>query len=245
MKEQATDPLREFRHVNALGTERLAEEAVKAGIKRLVFISSIKVNGEETAVPYKETDKVATNDPYGISKLEAEMALRRIEKENRLEVTVLRPTLVYGPGVKANFLNLMKIVQRGVPLPLASVNNLRSMVYVGNLADALAVCASHANAAGQTYMVSDGEEVSTPELIRRMAAALGRPARLVPFPPLLMRSLGKLTGKTAEMNRLLGSLTVDCGKIRRELGWNPPYTMEEGLMETAKWYKNVIADNHL
>lgn len=238
MDDPSADPLTEFRKVNTEGTKQLANEAAKAGVKRLVFISSIKVNGEETELPYTENSPTQPTDPYGISKWEAEQALRQIEKETGLEVVVVRPTLVYGPGVKANFFNMLKAVQRGVPLPLASIANQRSLIYVGNLVDALAVCATHPAAVGQTYLVSDGEDVSTPELIRRTAAALGVPARLLPFPPSLMHLAGKLTGKSAAVNRLTGSLTVDSSKIRRELGWMPPFTMEEGLRETAAWFRS-------
>jgi nucleoside-diphosphate-sugar epimerase len=178
------------------------------------------------------------SDPYGISKWEAEQALRKIEAETGLEVVIVRPTLVYGPGVKANFLNMMKIITKGIPLPFASVTNKRSLIYVGNLVDALATCAIHPAAAGNTYLVSDGEDVSTPELIRRTAAALGVPARLFPVPISLMRLAGAVTGKNAAVKRLLGSLTIDISKIRRELDWQPPFTMDEGLRETAEWFKS-------
>jgi nucleoside-diphosphate-sugar epimerase len=172
-----------------------------------------------------------------VSKYEAEQALRRIEHESGLEVVVVRPTLVYGPGVKANFLTMLKIISKGIPLPLASINNRRSLIYVGNLVDALALCATHPDAAGQTYLVSDGEDVSTPELIRRTAAALGMPARLLPCPVALMKLAGKLTGKSGAVDRLTGSLTVDSSSIRRELGGLPPFSMEEGLRATAGWFK--------
>lgn len=238
MDDPSVDPLTEFRRVNVAGTEHLAREAARAGVKRLVFISSIKVNGEESAIPYSEDSPAQPTDPYGISKWEAEQALRQIDSEAGLEVVVVRPTLVYGPGVKANFLNMMKVVQRGIPLPLASITNKRSLIYVGNLVDALATCATHPAAAGQTFLVSDGEDVSTPELIRRTASALHAPARLFSMPPTFMRLAGAFTGKSAAVNRLLGSLTVDSSKIRRELGWQPPFTVEEGLRETAEWFKN-------
>jgi nucleoside-diphosphate-sugar epimerase len=237
MDDPSADPLTEFRKVNVDGTAQLAREATKAGVKRLVYISSIKVNGEEGEASYTTDSPACPSDPYGISKWEAEQALREIEAETGLEVVVVRPTLVYGPGVKANFLNMMKIISRGIPLPFSSIHNKRSLIYVGNLVDALAICATHPNAAGKTYLVSDGEDVSTPELIRRTASALGVPARLLPFPVSLMKLLGKLTGKSGEVNRLTGSLTVDCTKIRRELGWKPPFSMEEGLLETATWSK--------
>jgi nucleoside-diphosphate-sugar epimerase len=241
MDETAGDPLIAYRQVNVAGTENLARQAVEHGVRRLVFLSSIKVHGEETAVPYTEQHLAAPQDPYGASKLEAEKILHEISTETGLEVVIIRPPLVYGPGVKANFLNLLKIVERGVPLPLASITNARSLVYLGNLIDAIVTCATHPRAAGQTFLVSDGEDVSTPQLIRQLATALDRPARLLPFPPSLMRLAGKLTGKSMAVDRLLGSLVVDSGKIRRELGWKPPYTMAEGLAETAKWYKDGMA----
>ncbi|MCM2264344.1 MAG: SDR family oxidoreductase [Desulfuromonadales bacterium] len=236
MDDPSANPLQEFRLVNTEGTRRLADEAVKAGVGRLVFISSIKVNGEESEIPYTEDAPAQPVDPYGISKWEAELALRRIEAETGLQVIVVRPTLVYGPGVKGNFLNMMKAVKRGLPLPLASVCNLRSLIYVGNLVDVLAICAAHPGAVGQTYLVSDGEDVSTPGLIRRTASALAVPARLVPFPLPLMRLGGQLSGKSDLVNRLTGSLTVDSSKIRRELDWVPPFSMEQGLAVTAKWF---------
>jgi nucleoside-diphosphate-sugar epimerase len=242
MDDPAADPLTEFRNVNTEGTKQLAREAAKAGVRRLVFVSSIKVNGEESPTPYHEDSRAQPTDPYGISKSEAEQALREIEAETGLQVVIVRPTLVYGPGVKANFLNMMKIVSQGIPLPLASIRNKRSLIYVGNLVDALAACAAHPAAAGKTYLVSDGEDVSTPDLVRRTAAALGCPARLFPVSPSLMRLAGTFIGKRPTVNRLLGSLTVDSSAIRRELGWRPPFTMDEGLRETASWFKGVYGN---
>jgi nucleoside-diphosphate-sugar epimerase len=239
MDDPSADPLQEFRTVNVDGTARLAREAARAGVKRLVFISSIKVNGEESPVPYTPDSALQPSDPYGISKWEAEEILRAVEAETGLEVVVVRPTLVYGPGVKANFLNMMKIIMKRIPLPLASVKNRRSLVYVGNLADALAVCAIHPAAAERTYLVSDGEDVSTPELIRRTAAALGVPVRLFNVPASLLRIAGTVAAKRPAVDRLLGSLTVDASAIRRELAWTPPFSMEEGLRETAAWFKKV------
>jgi nucleoside-diphosphate-sugar epimerase len=236
MDDQAADPLAAFRLVNVAGTVRLARQAVQTGVKRLVFVSSIKVNGEESENPYHVNSPYNPQDSYAISKMEAELALRAIEQETGLEVVVVRPPLVYGTGVKANFLKMLQLVSKGVPLPLASIRNCRSLVSVGNLADALAVCAVHPAAAGQTYLVSDGEDVSTPKLIHQIALALGVPARLLPFPVSLMRLAAKLTGKSGALNRLTGSLTVDSSKIRRELDWKPPFTMEEGLQETAAWF---------
>jgi len=236
MDDPAIDPLTEFRSVNTEGTRQLAREAVRAGVKRLVFISSIKVNGEESPIPYTEAAAALPADPYGVSKWEAEQSLLQIEAETGLEVVVVRPPLVYGPGVKANFLNMMKFVHRGIPLPLGSIRNKRSIIYVGNLVDVLVACAVHPAAAGETFLVSDGEDISTPELVRRTAAALGVPARLFPVPLSLMRLAGALTGKGATVNRLAESLYVDCTKIRRELAWQPPHTLREGLQTTAEWY---------
>ncbi len=236
MHDRAENPLAQFLKVNAEGTRQLAQHAVKAGVKRLVFISTIKVNGEESAHPYAEESPVNPTDPYGISKWEAEQALRQIEAETGLEVVIIRPTLVYGPGVKANFLSMMNAVRHGLPLPLASIANKRSLLYVGNLVDALATCTTHPGAAGKTFLVSDGEDVSTPELIRRTASALGVTPRLFPTPISLMCLAGKITGKSSVIDRITGSLAVDSTKIRRELGWTPPFTMEAGLRETAAWY---------
>jgi len=236
MNDTDSDPLAAFLEVNVAGTERLARMAAANGIKRLVFLSSVKVNGEGRNSPYAEQDMPSPEDPYGVSKLEAEAILQKVARETGLEVVIIRPPLVYGPGVKANFLQMKEVVSRGIPLPLASIKNRRSLIYLGNLVDAIATCISHPKAAGQTYLVSDGEDVSTPELIRRVAAALGKPARLFPFSPTLMRFAGKLTGKSEAVDRLLGSLVVDSSKIRRELGWKPPFTMEQGLRETGKWF---------
>lgn len=239
MNESASDPLAEFRRVNVAGTERLAKQAAQAGVTRLVYVSSIKVNGEETqgGSVYTEGDIPAPQDPYGISKLEAERSLRQIAQETGVDVVVLRPPLVYGPGVGGNFIQMMHVLARGIPLPLASVRNKRSLIYVGNLADALVRCAAHPAAAGKTYLVSDGEDISTPELLRSLAEAMGCKARLLPFPPGLLRVLARLAGRGAQADRLLGSLRVESGKIRQELDWNPPVTLQQGLQATAEWYR--------
>lgn len=236
MSDASAHPLAEFQKVNTDGTRRLAVEAAQAGVRRLVFVSSVKVNGEESPLRYTEDSPPLPRDPYGVSKWQAEQALRLVEAQRGLEVVVVRPTLVYGPGVRANFLALMKALRAGLPLPLASIDNRRSLIYLGNLVHALAVCASHPRAAGKTFLVSDGEDVSTPELLRATASALGARARLFPFPPPLMQLAGRLAGKGAQVGRLTGSLAVDSSKIRKELGWQPPYTLEAGLQATAKWY---------
>lgn len=241
MQETSADPLSEFRRTNVMGTEHLARSAAAGGVKRLVYVSSIKVNGEETpgSIRYTETGAPAPQDPYGRSKWEAEQALHRVATETGLEVVVVRPPLVYGAGVKGNFLQMLGAVARGLPLPLGSVGNQRDLVYVGNLVDALITCATHPAAAGQTYLVCDGESVSTPELLRRLAKAMNVPARVFPFPPAMLKLAGGMLGKSAQVERLLGSLQVDSGKIRRELAWRPPYTLQQGLQETAAWYQST------
>jgi nucleoside-diphosphate-sugar epimerase len=249
MHDDAANPLDEFRKVNVAGTEQLARSAAASGVKRLVYVSSIKVNGESTLSPnptpmngggaqnkFTESDTPCPQDPYGISKCEAEQALHRIAEETGLEIVIVRPPLVYGPGVKGNFVQMLKVLAKGIPLPLASVRNLRSLVYVENLADALIVCATHPDAVGQTYLVSDGEDISTPDLLRQLGSEMGRPARLFPCPLDLLKWAGRLSGKADQIERLLGSLRVDSNKIRRELDWAPPYTLQQGLQKTATWY---------
>lgn len=236
MRENAQDPLAEFRRTNVEATVRLARQAVVHGAKRLVFVSSVKVNGEATegVRRYSEADAPAPVDAYGVSKWEAEQALRRIAAETGIEIVVVRPPLVYGPGVKGNFAALLRVLRRGVPLPLASASNGRSLVYVGNLVDALLRCATHPAAAGHTYLVSDGEDLSTPDLLRRLGEAMGFPARLWPCPPALLLAGARLLGRGATMERLLGSLRIDDRKIRRELGWVPPYLVADGLKATVE-----------
>lgn len=237
-RETAADPLAEYRRVNVEGTRRLAEQAASAGARRLVFLSSVKVNGETAGGrPFTENDLPRPEDAYGISKWEAEQVLRRVAAETGLEVVVLRPPLVYGPDVKGNFLRLLKLVARGVPLPLASVRNRRCLVYLGNLVDAIVKAIEAPQAAGQTYLVSDGEDVSTPDLIRAIARALDVRARLFPCPVALLRAAAALVGRGEEAARLTGSLQVDVSKIRRELGWSPRYPLAQGLAETARWFK--------
>lgn len=238
MKDKAADPLTEFLKVNLYGTSNLAQQATGAGVKRLVFVSSIKVNGETTEVrPFAESDEPDPQDPYAISKLQAEQVLQRISCETGLEVVIVRPPLVYGPGVKGNFLRLLTAIDRGIPLPLAGAHNLRSLVYVGNLVDALIACATHPAAAGQTYLVSDGKDVSTAMLAEKIAHALGRSSRSFYFPPGLLRAAATMLGRAEQIDRLFGSLRVNDQKIRSELAWAPPYSMEQGLSATADWYR--------
>ena len=236
MQEYSNDPLAEFSRVNVGGTERLARSAVAAGVKRLVYVSSVKVNGEETALGrvYAEQDASAPQDPYGISKWEAEQALHRVARETGLEVVIVRPPLVYGAGVKGNFAHMIFVLACGVPLPFASVRNLRSLIYVGNLVDALILCATHPAAAVQTYLVCDGEDISTPDLLRKLGLAMGKKPRLFSCPIALLKLAGRLGGKPDQVARLLGSLQVDSSKIHRELGWVPPFSVDEGLKATVQ-----------
>ena len=232
MDDTARDPLALYRASNTEATLNLARQAAQAGVKRFVFISTIKVNGEGRDVPYRETDAPAPEDAYAISKWEAEQGLAQIARETGLEVVILRPPLVYGPGVKANFLRLMQTVRKGWPLPLGAIHNRRSLLYLGNFVDTIRLCVEHPAAAGQTFLVDDGEPVSTPELIRAVACAMGRPARLLAVPVGLLELAGALLGKRAAVARLTGSLYVDSSFIRSCLGWVPPYSMAAGLAAT-------------
>lgn len=237
-----------FRAVNTEGTLNLARQAAKAGVRRFVYLSSIKVNGEETPFTgsmfsrqeerraFSEDMPPAPQDAYAISKWEAEQGLMRIAHETGLEVAILRPPLVYGPGVKANFLALMRLVKLGVPLPLGAVENRRSLLYLGNFLDAIHLCMTHPSAMNQTYIVSDGEDISTPELIRMLAKHMHRKARLISLPRNWLEWAGTIAGKGAELQRLTGSLVADSSKIRRDLNWQPPFSLDKGLAETVRWY---------
>lgn len=233
MDETWGNPLALYRATNTEATFNLARQAAQAGVKRFVFISSIKVNGEGRDAPYRETDPPAPEDDYAVSKWEAEQGLQQIARETGLEVVILRPPLVYGPGVKANFLRLMKAAQKGWPLPLGAIHNKRSLLYLGNFVDAIRLCVEHPAAAGQTFLLDDGQAVSTPELIRAVACAMGRPARLLAMPAGVLVFMGALLGKRAAVARLTGSLYVDSSAISSRLGWTPPYSMAEGLVATV------------
>ena len=239
MQDSAADPLTAFRTVNLEGTRRLAEVAAAVGVRRLVFLSSIKVNGESTApgAPFRASDSPRPSDAYAVSKWEAEQALHAVASRTGLEVVVVRPPLVYGPGVRANFERLMRLVARGAPIPLGKVDNQRSMVGLDNLVDLLIRCVDHPAAAGQTFLVSDGRDLSTPEWIRMLAAVMGRPARLLPVPPALLRLGGRLTGRGAEVERLIGSLQLDIESTCETLDWSPPVSVEEGLSRTVAAFR--------
>lgn len=223
----SSDSLADYRRVNVDGTLRLAEQAAAAGIRRFVFVSSVKVNGEQGV--FLESDPPAPRDAYGVSKMEAERALQYLGSRSGLGVVIVRPPLVYGPGVKANFAALVNVVSRGIPLPLGAIRNRRSLVALDNLVDFLCTCVSSPAATGETFFVSDGHDLSTPDIVRQIASALDRPARLLSVPPMLVASAGALLGRRGAAARLLGSLQVDISKARRLLGWTPPVSVPDAF----------------
>lgn len=231
MRDEVDDPLAEYRKVNVQGTLNLARQAVAAGARRFVFLSSIKVNGETTAreIPFQAADVPLPEDAYGISKLEAEQGLMRLAAETGMEVVIIRPPLVYGPGVKGNFASMIKLVDKGIPLPFGAVDNKRSLVGVDNLVDLIIRCIDHPAAANQVFLAGDGADLSTTELLRGVGRAMGKPARLIPVPAGMLQLGATLLGKKAMAQRLLGSLQVDISKTCELLDWKPPYTVEEGL----------------
>jgi nucleoside-diphosphate-sugar epimerase len=238
-----TAPLAEARIqcTNVDATLNLARQAARAGVKRFVFISSIKVNGESTSPdrPFTAADRPNPRNGYAQSKLDAELGLFALARETGLEVTVIRPPLVYGPGVKANFGTMMEWIDRGIPLPLGAVNNKRSFVYVGNLVDLIIVAARHPAAAGEVFVVSDGEDMSTTELFRRLAQALGRQCWVMPVPPSLLKVAATTLGRRDVADRLIDSLQVDCSKTREMLGWAPRISVDDGLHQTARSFQQA------
>ena len=240
MKETAADALSAYRKVNVEGTLNLAKQAALAGVKRFIFISSIKVNGEGTTLgqPYHEQQTPAPLDAYGLSKYEAELALQQLAKDTGLEVVIIRPTLIYGPGVKANFRAMMRCLDLGIPLPLGSIHNQRSLLALDNLIDLIRLCIVHPAAANQTFLASDGVDLSTPELLTAMAEALGKPARLIKLPESLLMLGAKLVGQQAMAQRLCGSLQVDNAKARELLDWQPPVSVQEALLKVAVAYRH-------
>lgn len=231
MKDEVADPLAEYRRVNVTGTLNLARQAAAAGVKRFVFISSIKVNGEATVngKTFFANDKPVPEDVYGQSKLEAELGLIQLAANTGMEVVIIRPPLVYGPGVKGNFASMIKLVEKRLPLPLGAVQNKRSLIGIDNLVDLIIRCIDHPAAANQVFLAGDGEDLSTTELLRGVGKAIGKPARLIPVPAGLLQFGATLLGRKAMAQRLLGSLQVDISKTCELLDWKPPYTVEEGL----------------
>ncbi len=237
MKDTAADPLQSFREVNTAGTLRLAKAAADAGVRRFIFLSSVKVNGElTTGQPFDESMPAAPQDPYAISKHEAEQGLRKIAAESSMEVVIIRPPLIYGPGVKANFLHLLGWIDRGIPLPLAGIRNQRSLVAVDNLVDFLITCRDHPAAANELFLISDGEDLSTAGLAQCIAKHMGRSARLFSVPQFLMNLGASLLGKRPMVDRLTCSLQIDSSKARQLLQWQPPLSVDEAMAKTASWY---------
>ena len=238
MRDTAMDPLAEFRRVNVQGTLNLARQAAAVGVRRFVFVSSIGVNGAESfEQPFAAEDEVAPHSPYAVSKFEAEQGLQVLATETGMEVVIIRPPLVYGPGAPGNFGSLMRWLQLGIPLPLGAIHNQRSLVALDNLVDLIVTCLTHPAAANQTFLVSDGEDVSTTELLRRMGQAMGCPARLIPVPASVLKAAAALLGKRDMAQRLCGSLQVDIQKTRQLLGWNPPLTLDQGLKKAAEGFR--------
>lgn len=248
MNDESLDPLSEYRAVNTEGTLNLAKQAVSAGVKRFIFISSIKVNGESTILgkPFTSEDPRLPQDFYGQSKSEAEEQLLELAETTGMEVVIIRPTLVYGPGVKANFASLLNLVNKGLPLPFACIeNNRRSLVSVKNLVDLIIICIDHPKAVNQIFLVSDDNDMSTAEMINKMSIALNKKSWMIPMPLWCYKFVGKLTGKQAVVDRLLGSLQVDISKTKELLDWTPPQSVEDGFKETAKAFlKNKNMDKH-
>jgi nucleoside-diphosphate-sugar epimerase len=238
MEKKQTDSLNVYRRINVDGTRNLAKQAALRGIKRFIFLSSIKVNGEETIASesFKYDDIPQPKDAYGISKLEAEQALLEISKQTGLEVVIIRPPLVYGEGVKGNFLRLLDIVYKQIPLPFAKINNLRSFIALDNLIDLIICCIEHPKAAGKTFLASDGQDLSTTDLIRKLSKFMNKSPRLFQVPQLIIQLIGRLVGKSSEIKRLFGSLRVDNSYTREILEWSPVLSLDESLEKTVRWY---------
>jgi UDP-glucose 4-epimerase len=238
MRDEAADPDAAFRATNVDGALRVAQAASRHGVRRFVFVSSVKALAEgDMGRPLREDDPPLPQDAYGRSKLAAEQTLSRYGEQSGLDVVIVRPPLVYGPQVRANFLRLMDAVWKGIPLPLASVRARRSVIYVENLADALVHCAIDPRAAHQCFHVADADAPTVAELSRSLALHLQKRARLLPVPPGLLRLAGRLTGRSAYVDRLVGAMQLDTARIRTTLDWQPPYSTDEGLAETARWYR--------
>jgi UDP-glucose 4-epimerase len=243
LRDTALDPLTEFRKVNVDGTLNLARQAARSGVNRFIFISSIAVHGLTSGcLPFSPQDVPNPHDIYGLSKYEAEQGLKELSNKTGLKLVIIRPPLVYGPGVSANFLRLLKLAGSGLPLPLAAVHNRRNPVYIGNLCDLILKCLTHPAAAGQTFLVSDDQDISTPELLRLLAKAMNKKAWLFPMFGSVLRIAGRLTGFSGEVARLCGSLQVDISCTKELLGWTPPITLEKGIQNTVREY--LVTQRH-
>jgi UDP-glucose 4-epimerase len=241
MNEKAVNSLAEYRRINVDGTLKLATQAAALGVKRFIFLSSIKVNGEGTplGVPYTADSVPAPVDEYGVSKLEAEIGLLKLAAETSMQVVIIRPVLVYGPGVKANFLNMMRVLDKNLPLPFGRINNKRSLVALDNLVDFVFLCMIHPAASNQIFLVSDGDDLSTTELLRKLSRYLERKSILLPVPVGLIRSITSMIGKGKFADRLCGSLQVDITKNKNLLGWTPPVKVDDALIKTAKHFQGT------
>lgn len=239
MNEQVSDPLSLYRAINTVGTLQLARQAVAAGVKRFIFISSVKVNGESTlpGKPFRADDVSVPLDPYGLSKYEAELGLKKIAQETGLEVVIIRPPLIYGPGVKANFLKMMRWVEWGIPLPLGSIQNQRSLLGIDNLIDFIEVCLTHPKAVGQTFLVSDDHDLSTTELLKEISRSMGQSSQLVAIPQRILEGVLGILGQKRIAERLCGSLQLDIQSTKNILGWSPPYKVEDQMNKTIKAFQ--------
>ena len=245
MKDQSRNPMEAFRCVNTLGTQALALQAANAGIKRFIFLSSAKVAGEISPPGgFKESGPISPNDPYSISKYEAEQELLKIAQRSSMEVVIIRPPLVYGPNVKGNFLSLLKLAKRNYPLPLNSINNKRSLIFVDNLTDAITKAVDHPKAANKIFFLSDEENLSTTELINKISRAFGTKAKIFNIPQKYLVLLGKITGNTEIIKRLTQTLTVDSTRIKSDLNWSPPFQSDVGIEKTVNWYNRSLLEKH-
>ena len=247
MQDHASDPLQEYRQANTASSLHLAQTAAKAGVKRLIYLSSIKVNGEATEPqkPFSEDSLPAPIDPYGVSKWEAELGIEKICLQTGMEFVAIRPPLIYGPGVKANFKKLMQLVAKGLPLPLGAIANQRSMLALDNLISFIDVAMTHPAAANQCFLLSDGQDLSTTQLLKLLARGLHQSLWLIPIPTVILQALAKMVGQSSASERLLGSLQIDSSKARQLLGWKPPLTVEEGIALTTEYYlRNQLKDTH-
>ncbi len=246
MSDTSTNPLEDFRKTNTISTLNLAHQAASNGVRRFIYLSSIKVNGESTEIgsPFREDDSNIPIDPYGLSKYEAEQGLKKIALKTGMEVVIIRPPLVYGPNVKANFYTMMNWLNKGIPLPLGAIHNRRSLVALENILDLITLCIDHPSAGNQTFLVSDDEDLSTTELLQRLSNAIGKPSRLIPVPSSILSFFAVLLGKEDMANRLCGSLQVDISHTKNILGWIPPVSIEESLKGTANAYLEHVNKNN-
>ena len=245
MKDQSRNPIEAFRRVNTLGTKSLALQAANAGIKRFIFLSTVKVAGETSPIDgFKESGPISPNDPYSISKYEAEQELLKIAQSSSMEVVIIRPPLVHGPNVKGNFLSLLKLAKKNYPLPLNSINNKRSLIFVDNLTDAIAKAVEHPKAANKIFFLSDEENLSTTELINKISTAFGSKARIFNVPQKYLDLFGKITGNTEIVKRLTQTLTVNSTRIKSDLNWSPPFQSDDGIEKTVNWYNTSLLKKH-